>query len=68
MWLSALSAFFAGGVTFSVLIHYQETNPNKSTYQLLTILRVVFLEGLFLIMGITLVVCIILASGARPYL
>ena len=49
----------AGSVVFGVLIQMHDNQ------QLLAILRVVLLDGLFLIMGITLGVCIIVVSFGR---
>ena len=48
----------AGSVVFGVLIRMHDS-------QTLVILRVVLLDGLFLVMGITLGVCIIVVSIGR---
>ena len=50
--------FMAGSVVFGVLIQMYKN-------VLLVILRVVLLDGLFLVMGITLGVCIIVVSFGR---
>ena len=50
--------FMAGSVVFGVLIQMYRS-------ELLVILRVVLLDGLFLVMGITLGVCIIVVSFGR---
>lgn len=60
LWLSAVLIFIVGNVTFSVLIRLCE-----GANQMLVIMRVVVLEGLFLIMGLTLAVCILMIFATR---
>ena len=56
LWLLSLLCFLGGNVAFSVLVH---RNPGD---ELLVILRVVLLDGLFLVMAITLGVLIMLVG------
>ena len=61
MWLSSIITYLTCNVVFSVLIHLLcdgGENPNI----VLVVLRVATLDGLFLIMGITLAVCILIVS------
>jgi len=53
IWISSVISFIVGNVTFGVLIRLY------GNIQLLIIFRVVLLDGLFLVMGITLGICII---------
>lgn len=59
LWLLSLLCFLGGNVAFSVLVH---RNPGD---ELLVILRVVLLDGLFLVMAITLGVLIMLIYTTR---
>lgn len=59
LWLASIIAFLAGNVTFYFLI------GKTWNVTLLVIMRAVLLDGLFLIMGITLGVCIIIMYTTR---
>ena len=61
MWLSSIITYLTCNVVFSVLVYLlcdENGNPNV----LLVVLRVATLDGLFLIMGVTLAVCIMIVS------
>ncbi len=58
--------FFTGDLVFTVLIKWKEEHGEKGDKDNLEILRVVLLDGLFLVMGITLGICIIVV-GAHLY-
>lgn len=53
--------YFLSNVVFSVLIHVL-CNDGENPNVVLVVLRVATLDGLFLIMGITLAVCILIVS------
>ena len=58
LWFSTILIYLILNVVFSVLIQLDGNNPK--TY--LIVLRVVTLDGLFLVMGVTLAVCIMIVS------
>jgi hypothetical protein len=61
MWLSSIIMYLTCNVVFSVLIHldvFRDSSGNPNVW--LVVLRVATLDGLFLIMGITLAVCIMI--------
>ena len=63
MWLSSIIMYLTCNVVFSVLIHldvFRDSSGNPNVW--LVVLRVATLDGLFLIMGITLAVCIMIVS------
>lgn len=60
LWVSSLVVFFASSLSFYFLI--DDSDVGSYTRSVLVILRVVLLDGLFLIMGIILGVCIIIVS------
>ncbi len=60
VWLSSVLVFFIGDLVFTVLIEWRKQHEQET--DILEILRVVLLDGLFLVMGITLGVCIIVVS------
>ena len=69
VWLGSILLYLLCNIVFSVLIHLKslrdsDGNPN----QYLVVLRVVTLDGLFLLMGITLAVCMFIVSIYVLYL
>ena len=69
VWLGSILLYLLCNIVFSVLIHLNslrdsDGNPN----QYLVVLRVVTLDGLFLLMGITLAVCMFIVSIYVLYL
>ena len=59
MWSISIILYMTCNVVFSVLIQLRdEQNPNIY----LVVLRVITLDGLFLVMGVTLAVCIMIVS------
>ena len=64
LWLSSIISYLLCNILFSVLIHLNTpggSHGNPNTY--LVVLRVATLDGLFLIMGITLAVFILIVSA-----
>ena len=61
LWASSLVIFLASSLSFYFLID-KHSVVGSATRSFLVILRVVLLDGLFLIMGIILGVCIIKVS------
>lgn len=58
IWLIAVLIFIVGNITFYILIKKQNNDQND----LLVMLRVILLDGLFFVMGITLGVCVMLVN------
>lgn len=66
LWVTSVLTFLAGSLVFHFLIDNATDQVNShSTRSVLVILRVVLLDGLFLIMGITLGICIIIIYTTR---
>ncbi|CAI8018833.1 Integral membrane protein GPR137B [Geodia barretti] len=66
VWLGSILLYLLCNIVFSVLIHLNslrdsDGNPN----QYLVVLRVVTLDGLFLLMGITLAVCMFIMYATK---
>lgn len=62
LWVAAVLVFLASSITFHFLIDNTIDKVNLHMRSILVIIRVVLLDGLFLVMGITLGVCIIIVS------
>ena len=65
LWAAAIVIFLGSSITFHFLIDNSEVMvKGQKSRSILVILRVILLDGLFLVMGITLGVCIIIVSSA----
>ena len=63
MWLGSIFSYFVCNIVFSVLIHLNSLrDPDGNPNPYLVVLRVATLDGLFLLMGITLAVCMLIVS------
>lgn len=66
LWAAAIVIFLGSSITFHFLIDNSEVMvKGQKSRSILVILRVILLDGLFLVMGITLGVCIIIIYTTR---
>lgn len=64
LWAAAVVVFLGSSISFHFLIDNSAVMvKGESARNTLVILRVILLDGLFLVMGITLGVCIIIVSS-----
>ena len=68
LWASSVLTFLIGSVTFYFTIDTdRHVTQHEHARSVLVIIRVVLLDGLFLVMGITLGVCITMVSALKKW-